>query len=63
MTTAKPKSYDNFVFKHFIKYARSWVFSLTDIFPYKDRIYDSVVVSGKYGSQKTSSPVYFTQCV
>ena len=55
MTTTKPKRGDNFVLKHFVKYARIWVFSLTYVLPYKD-----VLVSGKYGPQKTSSLAYFT---
>ena len=37
----------------------------TGIYPYKDGIYDSVLIrdnTGKYGLEKTRILTYFTQC-
>ena len=37
-------------------------FSLTRIFPYKDRIIDTVLIRGKNGSVETHNLAFFTQC-
>ena len=38
-------------------------FSLTHIFPYKDRIFDSILIRKKYRSEKTLILTYFTRWI